>query len=80
MTISHNCGPAHARPDFPFARAAAFGAAWSYIRRWLRMRRAVDRLRDLDDRMLMDVGLTRDSIEARMRSVHRIRSRGDHWF
>lgn len=40
------------------------------LRERLRLHRDIERLRDLDDRMLGDMGIARDSIAKRLRGRH----------
>lgn len=54
MRGAHNGEPAQ------FAFAARRGTAW--IRRWWRVRRNVEMLTALDDRLLADIGIARDQV------------------
>lgn len=50
----------HADEPSRFALAARGGAAW--IRRWWQIRRNVEILTALDDRLLADMGIARDQV------------------
>ena len=84
MTTAEYVGSARLRHRQPrwkrtFANAvAAFAAAVDHFRRWYRMRRAVRELRDLDDRMLSDIGLNRSTLHAAAREAHGLSKSSDH--
>lgn len=58
----------HARRG-PVAAVAALARAWSALRLWYRRRATVQRLSELDDRMLKDIGLARGEIEGFVRTT-----------
>lgn len=71
-----------ARPQSPslFDAGQVARNALATVRRWCRMRRALVELRELDDRMLTDIGLCRSTLYAAAREVHGFRDRGHGGF
>ena len=57
------------------AFARRFAAGWNAIARYLLCRAAVASLRELDDRMLRDIGLERSEIEAALNGLTDLSSR-----
>ena len=79
MTTAAHFGPArpYARPA-PERTSAKLGRFVDIFRRWLRMRRALAELRELDDRLLDDIGLCRSTLYAAARERHGFGNRSRH--
>lgn len=58
----------------------ALGAVWSTLVKHARMRRDAERLRNMDDRMLRDIGLTRSEVEGAVRHGRLVKHHADDWF
>jgi len=77
MTTVEYFGLARPRSRTPFEVAGSmFTRTWDAFRRWRRMSRAMGELRELDDRMLKDIGLSRSTLYAAARDVHGFGDRG----
>jgi uncharacterized protein YjiS (DUF1127 family) len=80
MTTAEYFGLARPRSPRFFGAGLFVYIAASQVRRWLRMRRAISELRQLDDRMLSDIGLSRSTLYAAAREVHGFKDRGHGFF
>ncbi|WP_436639779.1 DUF1127 domain-containing protein [Microbaculum sp. FT89] len=71
-----------ARPQSPslFGAGQFVHSTFAMVRRWCRMRQALVELRELDDRMLTDIGLCRSTLYATAREVHGFKDRGHGGF
>ncbi len=76
MTTAEYFGLARPRTNRLSGAGLFVLATLSTIRRWARMQRAIHELRQLDDRMLADIGLNRSSLYAAAREVHGFGNRG----
>mgnify|MGYP000563181738 CR=1 FL=1 len=71
MTTADYVGQAQPRSASAFGEAGALvRTVFETVGRWWRMRKALAELRDLDDRMLNDIGLSRSTLLSAARDVH----------
>ncbi len=70
MTTAQYFGPERPARSFSDGLMATAGSAFGAVRRYLRMRRALVELRQLDDRMLKDIGLSRSTLYASALDAH----------
>ncbi len=81
MTTAEHFGPA--RPRTRRSHGAVLdllARAADVVRRWHRMHRAIGELRELDDRLLEDIGLNRSTLFAAARERHGFGKRGFRGF
>lgn len=71
MTTAEYFGLARPRGEraYEVAGSLVYQAIEAFMR-WRRMRRAIGELRELDERMLKDIGLSRSTLYSAAREVH----------
>lgn len=64
----------HREPTVGSVLVGFVRSAFAHYRRWCALRRAVGELRELDDRMLSDIGLSRSTIFAAATGMYELES------